>query len=152
MPGALKRLTSIHSWKNHEGILYCIILFKQKRHTGNRQVQVGFFCLLNVIPKDKYTWNNMWSCINKLVTWISYTRLQVHLIMNIRKQMHTNPYTVLLFPYTDHKEHNIFDILYVLGCVKNVFETVNSVLSIIYLPFILWFESKYCTDLAKALD
>lgn len=53
---------------------------------------------------------------------------------------------------TDHKEHNIFDILYVLGCVKNVFETVNSVLSIIYLPFILWFESKYCTDLAKALD
>lgn len=33
---------------------------------------------------------------------------------------------------TDHKEHNIFDIWYVLGCVKNVFETVNSVLSIIY--------------------
>lgn len=26
---------------------------------------------------------------------------------------------------TDHKEHNIFDILYVLGCVKNVFESFN---------------------------
>lgn len=61
-------------------------------------------------------------------------------------------YCFIIFLFIDYKEYNIFDILYVLGCVKNVFEIVNFVFLIIYLLFIFWFESKYCMDLVKVLD